>query len=107
MKRISMVVSLVSLFAFSLAAQQAAKPTLRELTLEAIFDPKDKVAFAGAPQSGFVWIDDKTFAWPRTNEKGDVQEWLLYDGGPRETRPPFDPPQLLAALKNVQGLTEE
>ncbi len=76
MKRVSMVVSLTFLFAFSLAAQQPAKPTLRELTLEAIFDPKDKVAFAGAPQSGFVWIDDKTFAWPRTNEKGDVQEWL-------------------------------
>src|SRR5260370_7189903 len=107
MKRISMVVSLMSLFASSLAAQQPAKPTLPELTLEAIFDPKDKVAFAGAPQSGFVWIDDKIFAWPRTNEKGDVQEWLLYDTGSGHTRPLFDPARLRASLKNVQGLTEE
>src|SRR5258708_5553713 len=67
MKRISMVVSLMSLFAFSLAAQQAAKPTLRELTLEAIFDPKDKVAFAGAPQSGVVWTDGKSVAFIRGN----------------------------------------
>ena len=107
MKRISMVVVLMFLLAFSLAAQQPAKPALRELTLENIFDPKDKVAFAGAPQSGFVWIDDATFAWPRTNEKGDVQEWLLYDTGSGKRRPLFDPIKLRASLKNVQGLTEE
>jgi len=44
------------------------KPTIRELTLENIFDPKARVSFGGTPQFGFNWLDDKTFAWPRTEE---------------------------------------
>ena len=35
---------------------QGAPRSLRELTLESIFDPKSKVDFAGAPQNGFVWL---------------------------------------------------
>src|SRR5438128_2660150 len=35
---------------------QPPKPTLRELTIENIFDPKQRVAFSGAQQSGFVWL---------------------------------------------------
>jgi dipeptidyl-peptidase-4 len=93
--------------AFPLAAQQPPKADLRELTLESIYDPKDKVAFAGAPQGNFVWIDDKTFAWPRTNTKSEVQEWTLYDGESGKTRPLFDAGKLLVSLKNVQGLAEE
>src|SRR5260221_3346541 len=107
MKRISTAITLLFLLAFSLAAQTSAKPNLRELTLESIFDPKDKVAFAGTPQGGFVWIDDKTFAWPRTNEKNEVQEWLQYDTDSGKSRPLFDAARLRAALKSVQGLTDE
>jgi dipeptidyl-peptidase-4 len=107
MKRISTAITLVFLLALPLAAQTSAKPNLRELTLESIFDPKDKVAFAGAPQGGFVWIDDKTFAWPRTNEKNEVQEWLQYDTDSGKSRPFFDATRLRTALKSVQGLTDE
>lgn len=107
MKRISPVATLLFLLALPLAAQPSAKPGSRELTLESIFDPKEKVPFAGAPQSGFVWIDDKSFAWPRTNEKNDVQEWLLYDADSGKTRPLFDAAKLRAALKGVEGLTDE
>ena len=40
MKRISTAITLVFLLALPLAAQTSAKPNLRELTLESIFDPK-------------------------------------------------------------------
>src|SRR5438093_6966293 len=53
-------------------ADHTTKPTLRELTIENIYDPKHRVAFSGAPQGGFVWLDDKTFTWPATNQKGDI-----------------------------------
>src|SRR5258706_2947659 len=49
------------------------KPTIHELTLENVFDPKQRVSFGGTPQGGFHWLDDKTFAWPRT-EEGKVVE---------------------------------
>jgi dipeptidyl-peptidase-4 len=111
MKRIARPLFLTFSLAFSLAvplaAQQPARPSLRELTLENIFDPKEKLAFSGAPQGGFVWIDDKTFAWPHTNEKSEVQEWRLYDTDSGKTRPLFDGEKLGGALKDVQGLTEE
>ena len=55
------------------------KPTVRELTIENIYDPKTRVYFSGAPQSGFVWLDDRTFTWPRTNEKGTVLEQAVID----------------------------
>src|SRR5206468_11622952 len=78
-----------------------------ELTLENIYDPKDKLSFSGAPQSGFVWIDDKTFAWPNTTERNEVTDWIVYDADSGKTRPLFDAQKLRASLKNVQGLTEE
>lgn len=106
MKRTTSPLLLAFLLALPLAAQPA-KPTLRELTLENIFDPKDKLAFAGAPQNGFVWIDDKTFAWPHTNEKSEVFEWLVYDTDSGKTKPLFDPEKLKVSLGSVQGLTEE
>ncbi len=107
MKRITIATLLTLSLVLPLVAQQPAKPNLRELTLESIYDPKDRVAFSGATQGGFVWIDDKTFAWPHTNEKSEVTEWLLYDTDSGKTRPLFDPVKLRATLKNVQGLTEE
>jgi hypothetical protein len=71
------------LLATSAVAQQVQttppKPTVRELTIENIFDPKQKVPFAGAPQNGFVWLDDHTFTWPRTNDKGEVIEQAVID----------------------------
>ena len=44
------------------------KPTLKEITVESIFDPKARVGFPGPAQSGLVWLDDKAFVWRRTNE---------------------------------------
>ena len=83
------------------------KPTLRELTLENIFDPKRHVAFAGAPQSGFVWLDDHTLFWPRTDENGEVVEQIVTDTETGKRRPLFDAAKLQALLRQMPGVSEE
>ena len=81
MKRTTLILTLFFIAGAALAQDVKTtpqpKPTLKEITLESIFDPKQRVAFSGAPQSGFVWLDDKTFTWPRTNEQGDVVEQVV------------------------------
>src|SRR5437764_11222927 len=70
------------------------KPTLKEITVESIFDPKQRVAFAGSPQSGFVWLDDHTYTWPRTNDEGDVVEQMVVDTTTGKTHVLFDAARL-------------
>lgn len=94
--------------AFAQQVQTApAKPTLRELTLESIYDPKNKVAFAGTPQSGFVWLDAKTVTWPRTNEKGEVLEQVVLDTETGVRRTLFDAAKLQARIERVPSVTPD
>jgi dipeptidyl-peptidase-4 len=88
-------------------AAQPAKPSPRELSLQNLFDPKDRVSFSGAQQGGFFWLDDKSFTWPHTNEKGEIVEQLVYDAATGTTRPLFDARKLEAAVKTVPGMTPE
>src|SRR5437763_7203748 len=83
------------------------KPTLKEITVESIFDPKQRVAFAGSPQSGFVWLDDHTYTWPRTNDEGDVVEQMVVDTTTGKTHVLFDAARLEAAAKKIAGITAE
>src|SRR5437762_2806986 len=99
------------LFASLAAAQQTpttpARPTLRELKIENIFDPKSRVAFSGAAQSGFVWLDDKTFTWPRTDEKNEFVEQAVFDTQTGTRRVLFDAAKMRAAARKMGGVTEE
>ena len=106
MKRI---VAALFLVASSLVAQDVkttpqAKPTIRELTLDNVFDPKQKVSFGGTPQGGFVWLDDKTFAWPRT-EEGKVVEHAVIESETGNKRVLFNAAKLEAAAKKIAGVT--
>jgi dipeptidyl-peptidase-4 len=79
------------------------KPTIRELTLENIFDPKAKVSFGGSAQSGFTWLDDKTFAWPRT-EDGKVVEQAVMETETGARRVLFNAAKLEAAAAKIAGV---
>jgi dipeptidyl-peptidase-4 len=101
-----------SLFITAVALSQQVqtappKPAVRELTIENIFDPKQRLAFTGAPQSSFVWLDDKSFTWPRSDSNGIVVEQLAYDADSGKTRPLFDAAKLEAAAKGVQNVSAE
>jgi dipeptidyl-peptidase-4 len=82
------------------------KPTIRELTLENVFDPKQRVSFGGTPQGGFNWLDDKTFAWPRT-EEGKVVEQAVIETETGNRRVLFNAAKLEAAAKKIAGVSGE
>src|SRR5258706_6650059 len=96
----------VSALAQDVKTTPQPKPTIRELTLENIFDPKAKVSFAGTPQSGFHWLDDKTFAWPRT-EEGKVVEQAVIETETRSKRVLFNAAKLEAAANKIAGGSSE
>jgi dipeptidyl-peptidase 4 len=83
------------------------KPTLKEITIENIFDPKQRVAFSGAIQSGYIWLDDKTFTWPRTDDQGTVLEQAVVDTETGKKRVLFDAAKLEAAAKKIPGVSPE
>lgn len=83
-----------------LAAQKKA------LTVDALYDPKTMTRFGGAVQSGFDWIDDTSFIWPRKDAAGSVVEWRLFDTATGKERPLFDPRKLQNALQEA-GLTAD
>jgi len=56
----------------ALLVAPAALAGTRRLTIDDIYDPQKKIAFNGVPQTGFVWVDDEHFFWPRTNAAGEV-----------------------------------
>lgn len=96
-----------SAFAQDVKTTPQPKPSLKDVTIESIFDPKQRVAFSGAIQSGFTWLDDKTFTWPRTNELGEVQEQAVLDTETGKKRVLFDAAKLEAAAKKVAGVSAD
>jgi len=93
-------IALVLLLATPLVAQKKA------ITYEAIYDPEEKIFFSGSVQSGFQWLDDSTFLWPRRHEKGTFVEWKVYDVATGKERALFDRAKLKAALI-ATGLPED
>ncbi|HYO78792.1 MAG TPA: DPP IV N-terminal domain-containing protein, partial [Thermoanaerobaculia bacterium] len=78
----------------------------KPLTLEAIYHPTEKVAFGGAIQADFDWIDDTSFIWPRTDGKGNFAEWRVYDVATGKERALFDRAKVAAALREA-GLSAD
>jgi dipeptidyl-peptidase 4 len=66
----------------------------KELTLDAVYDPTNRIYFSGAIQTGFDWIDDNTFIWPAKDVKGNFAEWRLFDVATGKSRPLIDPAKL-------------
>src|SRR5258708_6634055 len=95
-----------SLLAEDVKTTQAPKAPIRELTLENVFDPKLKVAFAGNPQAGFVWLDDETVTWPRTEDEKVVEQTAV-DSDTGNRRVLFNAAKLEAAAKKIAGVTSE
>ncbi|MFZ2493309.1 MAG: S9 family peptidase [Thermoanaerobaculia bacterium] len=78
----------------------------KQLTLDLVDDPTKRVLFSGAIQSGFQWLDDDTFMWPRRNEKVELVEWRLFDVKTKKEKAFFDRAKIEAALKGA-GLSAE
>lgn len=94
--------ALALLLVFSTPLFAEKKP----LTLDALYDPKTMVRFSGAVQRGFDWVDDTTFAWPRTDADGTLVEWRLFDLATGKERAYFDGGRMQHALEQT-GLSAD
>ncbi len=87
------------LFLFLLAGSLFAQN--KALTVEALYDPKTMTRFGGAIQSGFEWLDDNTFLWPRRDTAGDFVEWRVYDVAAGKERALLDQARLRRAFDDA------
>src|SRR5690242_9874239 len=95
MKRPLLLLVVLLLWAAPLFAQNKA------LTVEALYDPKTMTRFGGAIQSGFEWLDETTFVWPRRDSAGDFVDWRVYDVTTGKEKSLFDQSPLRHAFEDA------
>ena len=72
----------------------------RRLTIQAIYDPDQRVDFSGAPPTNLRWIDDDSYLQTRRTN-GSV-EWLKVDAVSGRSSPLFDAARMEAAFAGVR-----
>ncbi|HEX3583422.1 MAG TPA: S9 family peptidase, partial [Thermoanaerobaculia bacterium] len=72
-----------------------------------IYDPTTRVYFSGAVQSGFDWLDDSTFIWPKRDAKGKLVEWERFDVKSGSVQPFFDRAALEHSLEQAGVSADE
>jgi dipeptidyl-peptidase-4 len=85
----------------SLLITLGATAQTKSLTIESIYDPKLRVAFGGAMQSGFEWLDDTTFIWPKRDAKNEVVGLQLFDVTTGKQRAYIDRAKMRKALEGA------
>lgn len=75
----------------------------RHLTLEDIYHPEDARDFSGSPASGFRWLDDTHYLWPKRRPEGGV-EWLRIEAATGRSEQFFDAGQMERALAKLPGV---
>jgi dipeptidyl-peptidase 4 len=94
--------ALIAVLAVVVAAQapQPAQGRVdgRMLTVDAIYNPSDRVDFSGAPATGMTWIDDTTYVVSRRGE------WSKVDAISGRTTSLFDANRMESALAALPGI---
>jgi dipeptidyl-peptidase 4 len=85
------------------AALSAQAP--RRLTVQAIYDPDQRVDFSGAPPTNLRWIDDDSYLQTR-RANGSV-EWLKVDAVSGRSSPLFDAARMETAFAGIPGVTKD
>ncbi len=88
-----------------LAAGISAQAQQRTLSIDAIYDPDQRVDFSGAPSTNLRWIDADTFLERRRAAAG--AEWLKVDAGSGRTAPLFDTTLMTSALAALPGVSRD
>ncbi|MBM3776966.1 MAG: S9 family peptidase [Acidimicrobiia bacterium] len=68
----------------------------KTLSIEAIYDPDQRVSFSGSPPSGLRWIDAEHYLW--TRRTGGDRQWLKVHARTGETTTFLDVSRVEAAL---------
>ena len=77
----------------------------RRLTIEAIYDPENRIDFSGTPPTNVRWIDDDNYLQTRRSN-GSV-EWLKVDAVSGRSSALFDAARMEAAFAGVNGVTRD
>ena len=94
-------------------AATAAQTPPRTLSIDAIYDPEQRVDFSGTPPTNLRWIDDDTWLQtrrslrPGSGQAASGVEWLKVDAATGRTSLLFDPARMEAALAAVPGVSPE
>jgi len=89
------------------ADARATQDDLRWITLDELYDPDKKVEFVARPAGGFVWLDETSYLWPRTDATTKKLEWLRVQADTGAATPYFDAATLAkmeAALAQLPGV---
>ena len=83
----------------------AAYGQTRALSIDAIYDPQQRVNFSGAPVSGLTWLDATSYLQAARGNRGT--EWFRVDAATGRQTPLFDAAKMLAALTALRGVDRD
>jgi len=90
--------------ALCLSCVPAALGQPRPLTIDALYDPAERVSFSGVAMPPLVWMDDARYAVQRRSAAG--HDWMAVDAASGESRTLLPGARLEQALVNA-GLTAD
>ena len=91
--------------ASALVAGVSAQVQRRMLSIDAIYDPDQRVDFSGTPATNLRWIDANMYLERRRTANG--AEWLKVDAASGRTTPLFDTTHMASALAAVPGVSRD
>ncbi len=91
--------------AAALAVSVSAQAPAHELTLDAIYDPENRVDFSGTPPTSLRWVDEANYLQMRRAGRG--VEWLTVEAISGRTSPLFDAARMENALAALPGMTRD
>jgi dipeptidyl-peptidase-4 len=99
--RLAAVIAIAS----ALVGGGSAQAQRRMLSIDAIYDPDQRVDFSGTPATNLRWIDANTYLERRRTANG--AEWLKVDAASGRTSPFFDAAHMASALTAVPGVSRD
>jgi dipeptidyl-peptidase-4 len=108
------IASLFPVAAFPVAASllaACAAPSIaideeRRLTLEDIYHPDTARDFSGSAASGFRWLNDTHYLWPKSRPEGGVS-WLRVEAATGRSEEYYDGARMASSLAALDNVTEE
>ena len=91
--------------AAALGATASAQAPTGTLTIDAIYDPSERLDFSGTPTTNLTWIDDSSYL--QTRRAGRGVETLVVDAASGRSSVLFDPSRMEAALAAMPAVTAE
>jgi len=89
-------------FAVAALATTLVAQGQKRLSIDAIYDPANRVSFSGTPPQGITWIDEGTYLVAKRT--GGRTAWVTVDAASGHESPLFDAARMEAALASIPGV---